>query len=665
MLKNTLIAIFLAIILYVFGLFSLILVSTLIILGSFVVKHINNGTITKLSTLLTMGFMLTFIVLIFLDFFGKISTTSSILVAITVIFALSWIGATDEKNYGQVMIITVLFIIFLIIAPILNAWTPILGDKAQNVNAQLGMAEKTDGMFSGVTNSLETMWMMLTDPTGYAENKDKKKGNQEGGDVALEITSVKAMPTTVMPEDEYTMVFELKNLGKNDATNVRVGARVDARAYKHGSYIDDVNVDGVDEQPSWHFMNVDTIHPHEQRFENFNIVSPGCSGTFTSRAYVEYTYNAVATSKLELITREYYDDLLQHNKLNFNDQVSEASAGPFKLTIRTQYPQPIPTTKSKLDDDDNPIPTKFKIYFTAINEREGQAYINDIAFRVPFELVHTGDCDMILKDDDKYHLNFETADKKLKNRCIEPTDMTTYSCEFEYNINDEANDFDLIKTLSLFSEINYTFTYSKSTTTTVKNNVAGYKTCSELDNDQKVEYADKLLSDGVIDKEQNKLIETKNSIITNYCIGGETLVDAIRSTDENCIVANQAAAVNAVTEFANACYGTWYGAKNDEIECGSIIIELKDGCTATQFNIESQVKGIGAETTWNNPAIDPKRAYKFNFNYVQSSCTLSGLEIDITKKSKRDCDVESEPVVLPKIEIDTNNKLMPPQGPEE
>ena len=299
MLKYTFIAILLAFLLYVVGLTSVVLVSTIIILGSFILKHMNNGTITNVSTLLTIGAMLAFIVLIFLDFFGKITTTATILITILIILVLSWIGSASEKNYSEVLILTIVLIIFLILAPILNAWTPILSDKTQNIQAQLGISEKTEGTFSAMSDGMSDIWLMLTDPAKWQENKNNDLGKQEGGDLALEITSVKSMPTTVMPEDEYTMMFELKNLGKNDATTVKVGARVEARALKHGSYIIDSN--NEDKNVAWLYLSIDDVHPQEQRFESFDIVAPNCAGTFTTTSYVEYSYNAIATTNLELI----------------------------------------------------------------------------------------------------------------------------------------------------------------------------------------------------------------------------------------------------------------------------------------------------------------------------------------------------------------------------
>ncbi|MCK4550533.1 MAG: hypothetical protein KAT91_01120, partial [Candidatus Aenigmarchaeota archaeon] len=475
----------------------------LIEIKDYITKH-------KVETIIASALIMGTMLMLFLMGFIK---TIQYELPFLLVFILSYfiILAYKTKQYSDAAVLYVILVIVLILAPIFYNWTPIIGQKAQNVNTQLGMGEKTEGTFSAISDGIANIWLMLTDPTKWAEQRDVDKGKQEGGDLALEITSVKAMPQTVMPEDEYTMMFELKNLGKNDATTVYVGARVDARALKYGSYIINNNIDKEENNKvAWLYLPIDDVHPQEQRFESFDIVAPKCSGTFTTRAYVEYTYNAIATTNLEVINRGYYTELLQHDKLKFKDQISTSSAGPFKLTIRTQYPQPIPVTKT--GGEVNP----FKIYFTAINERKGEAYINNITVELPKELSITNEDDIkvceLLPDNSEENTYYINPALK-KNMCINSNDMTTFKCEFVY----DGEPFEKEKTLFLKTRINYTFTYDKTTTTSVKSNVAGYKACSDEEENLVWGSKDKLSDDavetlaGVLGKKQNAVLENTDN----------------------------------------------------------------------------------------------------------------------------------------------------------
>ncbi len=615
MLKSTIIAIVAAILLWIFGMedYSL-LVASFILLGG--IGYDNRDNLTSKDSILGIAAMLVFMALTGFGFFGTMTATTSILVTIFVILIISWIWAAANEEYGQVVILIIVLIIFMALAPILNAWVPIAGNAAQNVNTQLGMGEKTEGTFSSIKDGIENIWLMLTDPTEWAANKDAKKGTQEGGDLALEITSVKVMPQTVMPEDEYTMMFELKNLGKNEATTVKVGARVDARALKHGSYIINSNLN--DNKTAWMYLPVDDVYPQEQRFESFDIVAPNCAGTFTTTAYVEYTYNAIATTNLELINREYYDELLKHNKLQFKDQISTSSAGPFKLTIRTQYPQPIPITKTA--GDINP----FKIYFNAINERNGEAFINDITLELPEDLtINTDNCDLEQKGETNTY-NITKTVWEDKSQCVGKNDMTSFSCEVKY---DGAN-IEMEKTLFLTTAINYTFTYDKSTTNTVKSNVAGYLTCSE---EEKIVWGDKeKIGDSDIENIKDDILASK---IEGVLEDNNCDTHSVTGDDYQCSTTpgNAEAVVEGV---AKACFETWAGAANSEIPCGTLELDLSEGVCDNEVIIDEDLSSINfAKITWPDGNKITDQVSKIEITYIQESCTLSGLMMDIDSKT--------------------------------
>ncbi|MCK4968246.1 MAG: hypothetical protein KAS12_04260, partial [Candidatus Aenigmarchaeota archaeon] len=399
--------------------------------------------------------------------------TNDIVIIITSLFLLSFsLTVINSKNRADVTIFIIFFVISGVFAPFLAQAMPTVDSNIKKLNNQVQTAETIKGVFSEMGYAIEDSWEMLIDPVGWQEKQKNKKGKQEGSDGALEIKSVKTMPENVMPGDEYAIMFELKNFGKNDATNVHVGAAVDEEALLNGAYIQDPNGIKVDGKPikyPWLYITVDDVHRGEQRFQSFDVVAPKCSGTFETKAYVEYTYNAIATTNLELINKTHYDDLLSYDKLIFKDQQSTSSAGPFKLTIRTEYPQPIPVTKSNGDANE------FTMYFTAMNEREGEAYINDIFVDIPQELevANEDTCELttfkpggvgekikgVLDEIDligvidetentpitdnadeeidkytRYHLAkvLDNDDSPTKSRCVAPRDMTYFKCKFKY-----------------------------------------------------------------------------------------------------------------------------------------------------------------------------------------------------------------------------------------
>ncbi len=638
MFKYTLIAIILAILLWLFGMgeYSLLVASLILLVG---LISGNRKNLTSKDSVLSMVAMVGFILLT-IGLFGDMGTTSSILITIFVILILSWIWAAANEEYGQVIILIIILIIFMVLAPILNAWVPIAGNAAQNVNTQLGMGEKTEGTFSAISDGIANIWLMLTDPTKWAEEKDAKKGKQEGDALALEITSVKAMPTTSMPNGEYSMMFEIKNLGENDATNVFVGARLDERALTHGSYIIDDTKE--DEPTSWLYRSVDDVHPGEQRFESFDVVAPKCSGTFKTTAYVEYSYNAIAITNLEVINRDYYDDLLKHNKLQFKDQLSTSSAGPFKLTIRTQYPQPIPITKA-----DGTTLNKFNIYFNAINEREGQAFIKSITFELPEGIIvpegSGEDCELEpVVDENGITRYYITEDvKKEKNMCVGPNDMTSLKCVFAYD-KDEGGAFEQEKTLFLKTAINYTFTYKKSTTTTVKSNVVGFETCSEIEKaESDISY------ETVLTVHETKLKTQSDAIFAaacnNYDPDNTPKTCTMDSFDNDKIV-------DLVDQLETACHDIWgsysaYVMDGVSKECTSFTLNV-GGVTCgggNEVSLPQIVSAAEADEETNTKEINVEINNIITISYVQSSCTLSGVNLVAKPTGPSTCtDAESE-----------------------
>ncbi len=76
-----------------------------------------------------------------------------------------------------------------------------------------------------------------------------------------------------------------------------------------------------------------SIAAKEKRLDSFTFQAPECPGTYSAGGRVIYSYEADATLSLQMIAREYYEDLLRNNQMKWIDELSVASAGPFKVTL--------------------------------------------------------------------------------------------------------------------------------------------------------------------------------------------------------------------------------------------------------------------------------------------------------------------------------------------
>ncbi len=136
-----------------------------------------------------------------------------------------------------------------------------------------------------------------------------------------------------MPLDTFDIMFELENKGTKDATNVKVGAKADSLADNCGKVNgkfcnlacilkDDgsgINTERLSEYVDGCPANKDLgkIAPLERRFESVGFAAPECPGTYTASAAVVYDYIVDATLNLQMISRPYYQQLLQNNKMNW------------------------------------------------------------------------------------------------------------------------------------------------------------------------------------------------------------------------------------------------------------------------------------------------------------------------------------------------------------
>ncbi|NOR85599.1 hypothetical protein GQ473_05775 [archaeon] len=567
--------------------------------------------------------------------------------------------AYQLKDYADVFRLYILLVIIILLAPIFYAWTPIISDKTQNVQAQLGIGDKTDGAFAGATAGLADIWLMLTDPVAWQENKNNDKGKQEGGTSALEITKIYTQPSIVMPQDEYTLLFELKNTGENKATGVYVGTQVGERAEKNNAHISvDIDGDGDKEALKVYYMPIDDVYPGAMRLESFDVTAPNCGGTFETTAYVEYTYEALATTNIEFITKQYYNELLNDNKIQWKDELSTSSAGPFKVTVKTQYPQPIPVS----DNDGNP--KEFKIYFSLVNEREGQAFVNNINFILPkdLEISKTNDdiakdCDFIaVKDSDnndipgRYKLDLVNKNDLKKKLCVEAKETSSFSCTFNYK-SDEIKNIEQIKTHFIKTNVNYTFTYPKRTTITVKNNVPGYSTCKELSDADKTEYKETTTTDG--DITGSKIIDILGDVLYSECDN--------KNLNNICDISDVVESKKILVDLMTACFNEWDGAKAVTLKCGSVNLNIKDDtCSDVKITAEEITNyfrnefvgtegifktSVAPKVKWSSKVgsstLQSNKQYRIDISYTQQACDQYGINMDILSAITNDnCDLE-------------------------
>ena len=639
MLIYTIASIIAAILLWVIGIANWAFLIGFVVLIIGVISS-NIHRIISVKTLIVLAILGIFTLIE--QFFWNIFTVTNIIFIINALLLLSLLYSAWNEKYNEVSIILIILIIMSLLAPILNAWTPIIGEKTQNVNAQLGIGEKTDGAFSSIGNGMSDIWLMLSDPAKWQENKNQNKGNQEGGTSALEITKIVVAPSTVMPEDEYSLNYNMENFGEYVAENVKIGAQLDPRAAKYGGYLCSDSSCTKNNGMVINYVSIDDVHSGEQIVESFDLVAPDCAGSFTTTAFVEYSYEAMATTNLELINRDYYNELLEHKLLKFKDQVSTSTAGPFKLTIRTQYAQPIP-----IKNNDG-LPKPFKIYFSAINERSGQSYINDITIAIPKGLKITDEesCDFesIPRQDKRYHLKEEKevdGKTKGKTRCVEADDMISFKCEFEYN-ESIAGIIDKEKTLFLITGIDYKFTHKKTTVSTIKSNTGSMNTCTAQENeDNDGQYSQ---STKINRNELKPKAEVQLKKCEDYKAGD---LDQYYAGTKTCLVADEDTLREIVKEYAKNCYALWdTDAQSDSrLLCNKLKIGINnkvcddDDTNPKSIDLGEKVDVLDVEWTGlDGRYITQNNAFLFEFYYLKRKCTLSGVEISTISKDKV-CDI--------------------------
>lgn len=448
------------------------------------------------------------IILLGLSILTAIFFASGVLsVIVLIVVSLFVYAARESVGFGAVMMIPLLLVGWFIG----SGWGAIVEQKVSSASTEIGAKTgiSTEGVGAKLTSALNDTWLLFTDPNKWYEKQFATKGNRDVGETssALEITKIEPLPGTVMPKDTFDVIFEMENKGTKNAENVRIGAKADTLADACGKVqgkfcsLDCVEKAGGGFDTSQPFAGCDVsralgkVPPLDKRFESFSFQAPECPGSYAVSAALAYTYAAEATLNLQMISRSYYEDLLQNKKLKLADELSVASAGPFKVTLRTDRQQPIP---DKVAGGADAASQKFKIYLGLVNEHVGTATLHNATLKIPkdfesleYEIdettgnekmedgkkVRDENCDITLKKDDKgnkisegeYYVYTVNEPKDGPNadkpRILAQNEWRYYKCGFRLV---KGSKVDQIQTFFLRAGINYTFEYTKSTTVSVR-----------------------------------------------------------------------------------------------------------------------------------------------------------------------------------------------------
>ncbi len=431
-------------------------------------------------------------------------------------------------KYGAWTGLAFLFFSVVIIFILGTGWAGIIGGTAGDIGETVPLEEATSS-WGQISDMLENLWLMLTNPGEWYKITFVEKGERDKGATnrALELKSVEISPTEVYPGDKVTMVIKLENEGKFDARDVKVIGVIDKET---------INYDGkIEESPNGiEIVNIGTIRPEEPRLQFFTIQAPDCSDkTFHASAYVNYGYTVNATNNIEFYSREYYRELAEQNELKWKDELSICSAGPFMVTIRTTILQPIPDVK------EDGAPNEFNIVLGIKNERDGDALIKNLRFYIPKQ-IEGGSCDDLneIESDGAYRIfefNYDeekatsepqTAvfseyrnwssgkcsvddsnawDCKLINSqcecktcpegmyqsgylCISASTLYTvgkrqtkyFLCEDFYYTPAESEKIERIRTLDLKTTVDYSFYYGRKVSFKTRGDAFGKQKCSEM-----------------------------------------------------------------------------------------------------------------------------------------------------------------------------------------
>lgn len=405
---------------------------------------------------------------------------------VLIVVALFIYAATENALFGIVMMVPLLLVGWFVG----SGWGYIAEQNVKNIGAQVSgtTGVSTEGLGGQINAMLNDTWMLLTNPNAWYEKQFALQGERDVGATpsALEITKIQALPATVMPRDVFDVVFELTNKGNKDARDSQVGARgetlADACGKVEGKFCNpncpEVATSAEEFAGCAVTRQLGRIAPGEKRFDSFSFQAPECPGTYSVAASVKYNYTAEGTLNMQMIERSYYEELLRNDKMKWINEMSIASAGPFKLSLRTDRDQPIPDKEIDTATGESK-PLVFKAYVGLINEHPGTATFNSVTLQIPsvFQIIATNDdgtddttCNIRPAaenlDPTGEYTTYKTIDEALAaDRKMSEREWRYYKCRFQLSADEKIPQ---IKTYFVKAEIKYVFEYQKTTTVTVR-----------------------------------------------------------------------------------------------------------------------------------------------------------------------------------------------------
>jgi len=470
------------------------------------------------------------------SFFFESGALATMVLIVTALFAYA---CRESVGFGVIMMVPLLMVGWFVG----SGWGVAVTQKIDSLGTQLGATTgiSTEGTGDKISAMFNDTWLLLTNPNAWYEKQNAIGTTRDEGatSAALEITKIEALPASMNSKDTFDISFELENKGTKHAQNIYLGAKATTLANACGKINGKfcnlaciMNADGTITPKDLEQIKdgcpidkaVKDIAPLEKRFDTFGFRAPECPGTYSVSAMVIYDYDVDATLNMQMISRDYYNELIRNNKMVWIDELSTTSAGPFKLSLRTDRKQPIPDT-----NEGGRTPQKFRIYLGFVNEHQGRAVMNFANIGLPKEFESVGwdkeanifddSCNIFYGVPDINGKYFEDALKeKLEagGGTISSTDYSTlenqyrllaineekttnsgyltyrivdsdkrkmnqnewryYKCGFQLS---PGTKIDQIQTLFARANMNYTFEYEKETTVTVRSTAVAIPHCDK------------------------------------------------------------------------------------------------------------------------------------------------------------------------------------------
>ncbi len=578
------------------------------------------------------------------SFVSFIGVTVMILLA----SSLAELAARNRKTaalYIGVIVITGAFLI-----PIFTAWQSVVQSKAAELGvpaSSMDIGTRASAGWNASITYFKDMWLAIAEPEKWYEEHFVERGKREQGatNLAIEIekvelspsesyTSIIKQPAGKSVDEEVSIIYSIRNKGDKTSSWVRFGAILDDIAYSKGAALADYDATGKRVVYGKRYVKPlgTTLYPNQPARQYMTLLTPYCKGTYELKTFIEYEYNVTGWNNIEFIDYNYYLDMLKRGKITPEDKLSTSSAGPFKVTLKTDKYQPIPVKDGVAN---------FRLFVTVLNERDGHAFIKAIFLHLPkgeFELGESCDWKFYKTDPlDKYDIYVikapvdlttkegqQIAKEESTDRCINPNDKKEFSCEVLFKGNVLGPIEKPIKV-----EIVYIFRYEKSLSFTVSPTLESMS-CDEVTED-------------IIPKERRNA--TLEKVLNKSCV----FYKALNKKNKHYLCSVEADAdriADVLYQVAEYCLSQNYGG--EDTVCATI--KLDPIGTNCKQKIEIKSENLNAIEEGNKDGgekkdefyltsiyldggkleLDSAHMYDIQFEYKKGVCSIGG-DVKISK----------------------------------